>query len=90
MVILKPMLPEDIRKGVEGRLSKQVEKNKGKIKSSDIWGKKHLAYPINTHEEGYYIVYKLEVEPSKVTELESEIKLINDILRYTIVREDNQ
>lgn len=90
MVILKPMLPEDIRAGIEKRIKGIIEKNQGKLESSDVWGKKHLAYEINKHEEGYYIVYSLSLPTSAVDEVESEIKLINDILRFSMSRKDNQ
>ena len=90
MVILKPMLPEDIRAGIESRLKKVISKANGKIISTDVWGRKHLAYKINNQDEGYYIIYKLDINPDKVTGIKTELKLFNDILRYIIVREDNQ
>lgn len=90
MVVIKPMLPEDIRSGVEKKLKAIIKKHDNEIVESDVWGKKHLAYPIKKHEEGYYIVYKLKCNPETVHEMGEEIKIINDILRYMLIREDNQ
>ncbi len=90
MVILKPLLPEDIRSGIEKRLETLIKKMKGSIKDTDVWGKRHLAYKIDNHEEGYYIVYDLELDPSKVKEMNEEIKLFNDIIRFILIRKDNQ
>lgn len=90
MVILKPLLPEDIRAGIEKRLETLIKKHKGKITETDVWGKRHLAYPINKHDEGYYIVYQLDLPGEEVDEIEQELKLFNDLLRYLLTRSDNQ
>ena len=82
MVILKPMLPEDIRSGVMQRLEKIIIGHKGKVIKSDIWGKRHLAYPIKKHEEGYYIIYTMEMPAEAASELQKEIKLLPDVLRF--------
>lgn len=81
MVILKPLLPEDIRTGVTNKIEALIKKAKGKVDSQDVWGKRHLAYPIKKHEEGYYIVYKLSLDPDFVVEFQKELKLLSDILR---------
>jgi len=90
MVVLKPLLPEDIRAGIEKRLSNVITKAKGKILATDVWGKRHLAYKIKGHEEGYYVVYKLEISKDQVDVISKELKLISDILRILLVREDKQ
>lgn len=88
MVILKPLLPEDIRAGIQKRLESLVKKAKGSIVSQDTWGKRHLAYPIKKHEEGYYIVYDLELDPAHIVEFQKELKLISDILRSLLSKKD--
>jgi len=90
MVILKPMLPEDIKSGVEKKINDLVAKFKGKITNTDVWGKRHLAYRIGKHEEGYYILYDFEMESQHINEFQSEIKIMSDIVRYIIIRKDRQ
>ena len=53
-----------------------------------IWGKRHLAYVIEGNEEGYYVVYNLEIDKSKITEIQNKLKFMNDILRFLLVLED--
>ena len=89
MIIIKPLLPEDIKSKVLKNLEDFINKNSGKIISTDIWGKRHLAYKIKGHEEGYYVVLKLDISKKKVKDFESYLKLQNDILRYLLIREDN-
>lgn len=86
MIILKPLLPEDIRLNIQSKIEELVKKSGGTVVSQDLWGKKHLAYPIKKHEEGYYIVYKLTLKPSAVKELDTEMKLTSDILRHLLTK----
>jgi small subunit ribosomal protein S6 len=88
MIILKPMLTEDIRANVLKKIEELVTKSKGKIVNQDIWGKRHLSYIIEGNEEGYYVIYNFELEQSKIAEFEDHIKYMNDILRYLLIKED--
>lgn len=86
MVILKPLLPQDIRAKVEDRLKKILkETGKGSIVKSDVWGKKHLAYPIGGHEDGYYIVYEIEMDPTGIEEANKKMGLISEYMRFMFV-----
>jgi small subunit ribosomal protein S6 len=49
------------------------------------WGKRTLAYPIKKHETGYYVVVKLETEPTALPEFERAIKLDEGVLRHLVV-----
>lgn len=86
MVILKPLLPEDIRSGIQNRIEKAVHNAKGAIASTDNWGKRHLAYPIKKHDEGYYIVYQLTLDVDSSDKFQRELKLMNDILRFLLTK----
>lgn len=86
MVILKPLLPEDIRSGIQKRIEKFVKEAKGEVTATDIWGKRHLAYPIKKHEEGYYFVYQLNLEAENSDKFQGELKLMNDILRFLLTK----
>lgn len=88
MVIIKPLLPEDVKTKVLSKIEKFVSKASGKIHKTDIWGKRHLAYAIKSHEEGYYVVLDVEMEQANVKEFERSLKLETDVLRYLLVRED--
>ena len=88
MVILKPLLPEDIRSGIQKRIEKYVKEAKGEIINTDVWGKRHLAYPIKKHDEGYYLIYKLSLEANLSDKFQGDLKLMNDILRFILIKQD--
>ena len=86
--IVKPFLPEDVRDEVLKKLKSIIKKNKGTVEKEDIWGKRHLAYPINGHEEGYYIIYNLDLPQSKVETIQEEVRDLSDILRYMLMKSE--
>ncbi len=89
MVIIKPLLPEDIKSKVLKKIEKLVKQAGGKINETDVWGKRHLAYKIKSHEEGYYVVLDLNLDTDKVKEFEHDLKLESDVLRYLLIKRDN-
>lgn len=88
MLIMKPMLTEDIRANVLKKIEDNITKSKGKVLNQDLWGKRHLAYLIDGNEEGYYVVYNFELDKSKISQLDNELKFQNDILRYLLSTEE--
>jgi small subunit ribosomal protein S6 len=87
MLILKPLLPEDIKSNIIEDIEKLVKKYKGKITSTDVWGKRHLAYPIKKHDEGYYLIYKLDMEEENVKEFDRQLNLNSGVLRFLRIKQ---
>ncbi len=54
----------------------------------DHWGKRTLAYPINNHESGYYVIAKFESAVEALPEYERAVKLDESVLRFLIVLND--
>ena len=65
---------------------KGIIENGGSLLKVDPWGKKRLAYPIQKRSEGYYVLYIFESAPGFVAELNQSLRVIETILRYMIVR----
>ena len=86
MVALKPLLPDDVRKSVHKSIQELATELGGSVDDSDVWGKRYLAYKIQGHNEGYYIVYLLSLPTPGLKELKRQMELKQEILRYMIVR----
>ena len=54
------------------------------VKTEDI-GRRQLAYSINNHNKGHYIIFNLEGDPSKLLEIETKIKYNESIIRHLFV-----
>jgi small subunit ribosomal protein S6 len=88
-VLYHPDLEVDLAKGEE-RFKKIISENKGKIISSDNWGKKKLAYPIADNEHAVYVFYMAELDTQTVTKIEGLLNITDEIMRYLIARIDQK
>ena len=60
------------------------------IKTEDV-GRRQLAYSINNHNKGHYLLFNLEGDPSKLIDIENKIKYNDSIIRhlFIVVKEHN-
>ncbi len=52
------------------------------------WGKRTLAYPIDNHETGYYVIAQFESATEALPEYQRAVKLDESVLRHLIVLND--
>lgn len=87
-VITKGELPEGesakVLAGYEGLMTREG----GEILKRDDWGLKKLAYPIKKQFRGYYVNYDFVGSPASVAEMERLMRIDDNILRYMVVRVD--
>ncbi len=84
-VLLHPDLEIDIETPLK-QLEKEISTSGGKIIKRDDWGKRKLAYPINKHNFAIYFFYVLEMESTKVEDLEQALKLNDQVIRHLVVK----
>ena len=78
---------DDTMKEIESRLNK----TKSRIMNHVIWGKKKLAYPIQDHKYGTYIMAHYNGgDKNALDEFNSWLKLSDLVIRHMIVRLDNE
>ncbi len=63
-----------------------IEAGAGKVNEVNVWGRKHLAYPIADFREGTYVLVRTALEQPAIPELERELKLSNQVIRYLLIR----
>lgn len=85
--IFVPNLEEENRNQLLERLKGVIEGN-GTITNIDEWGMRKLAYEINDHREGYYVIVNFESNSEVVDELDRVSKISDGIMRHMIVRVD--
>ncbi len=89
VLIFKPDLSEEDRNTVFSRIKQVIDEN-GKLEEVHDWGKRKLAYEINYIKEGYYYIVNFDLDPQFVKEIERRCRLIDQIIRYMVVRVDEQ
>jgi len=68
--------------------TKIVSSNSGEIKRQEYWGLRNLAYKIRKNRKGHYTMFHIEAPASAIEELERNMRLNEDILRYLTVKID--
>ncbi len=86
--IIQPKLDEDGINGVNERVTQAITGQNGEVVSTEKWGQRKLAYPINNHFLGYYVLHNVKMPPSAVTEVERVLRLNEDVIRFLVVRKD--
>lgn len=91
MTIVHPEVAEDDLPGALDRISGFVAAAGGTVSETlrdSPWGRRRLAYPIRNGgrdvRDGYYTVYHFEIEPDRIDDIERELKLDDQVIRYLV------
>jgi small subunit ribosomal protein S6 len=86
VVIIKPSVADDEVPATVEKTSQYITERGGSVAEVNQWGRKKLAYPIKDFTEGNYVLTQFSMDPESTTELEANLELSEDILRYLLVR----
>ena len=87
-VVVNANLEDEARTAVVDKVKALVERFKGNITEVDEWGKKKLAYEIQKMKEAYYYFIRFEADVDAPAEIESRIRIMDGVIRFLIVRQD--
>ncbi len=89
--ILKPELSaEEHEKHIEF-YKENITSNGGEIVKVDVWGRQALAYPIEKHTDGYYVLIQFKADTNYANdELEKRFQFNENLIRYVIVMLDEK
>ncbi|MDR7302177.1 30S ribosomal protein S6 [Haloactinomyces albus] len=86
MVILDPSLDErNVASSLENFL-KVIRNDGGSIEQVDVWGRRRLAYEIDKHTEGIYVVLDINSESASVQEMDRQLNINETVLRTKVLR----
>lgn len=85
-LVLKPDLEDKAREELLSNVKKKMAGKDGKISKEDLWGNKDLAYPIKKNTKGYFAHFEFETDPAVAKDLDKNLKVEEDIIRYLLVR----
>src|ERR1044071_7297655 len=74
--------------GIADGIASQLETEGGEVKKREYWGLRGLAYRIKKNRRGHYMLLGLDAKPTFVTEMERQLGLNEDILRFMTLRVD--
>ena len=89
-VVVSAKIEDEERAAVVDKCKALIERFGGTITNVDDWGKKRLAYEIQKMKEGFYYFIQFEAESSAPAEIESRIRIMDNELRYLVVKNETK
>ncbi|GGY42866.1 30S ribosomal protein S6 [Parvularcula lutaonensis] len=65
-----------------------VKENGGKVEKTEYWGLRNLQYKIKKNRKGHYSLMQIDAPSEALVEMERQMKLKEDILRFMTIRVD--
>jgi small subunit ribosomal protein S6 len=65
-----------------------ISEHGGEVKKRENWGLRNLAYRMNKNRKGHYVLFNIEAPAPAVAELERNMRINEDVLRYLTIRVD--
>ena len=87
-VVVSAKIEDEDREKVINKCKAYVERFGGTITEVDEWGKKKLAYEVQKMKEAFYYFIRFEAESNVPAELESRVRIMDNVIRYLCVRQD--
>ena len=84
IIILNPNLSSKADNFVKD-FEKTLKANSFSIKKFEDIGRRQLSYSISNHNKGHYLLFNLEGDPTKLTEIENKIKYDESIIRHLFI-----
>ncbi len=89
--VVSVKLEDEARSAVIEKIKGLVERFNGTVADVDDWGKKKLAYEIQKMNEAYYYFIHFESDDADCpNELEQQLRIMDGVIRYLIVRQDEK
>lgn len=90
VVIADPTLDEEGVSTLNQRVAEMISAGNGTVTNTNVWGRRKLTYIIRKQTEGIYVQINFQMAPSASRELERMLKLDEQIIRYLIIRLDEE
>jgi small subunit ribosomal protein S6 len=86
LYIVRADLDDDKVQDAVKRVNTLIQRSGGTAERTNLWGKRKLAYEVKHQKEGSYVLQDFKLDPNRVPELESSLKITEEVLRHLIVR----
>ena len=66
--------------------SNVIAEHGGKVTKKENWGLRNIAYRIKKNRKGHYVLLNIDAPPAAVQEMERQMRISEDVLRYLTTR----
>jgi len=90
MFIVNPSVPEEELDKINSQLEGIITSGGGTVGKIEKMGKRHLAYDIGKHREGYYVLFVIAANGDIIRECERRLRVMDAVIKYITVRTDEE
>jgi small subunit ribosomal protein S6 len=72
--------------GLTDGFAKIIQDQGGKVAKKEYWGLRNLAFRIKKNRKGHYVLFNLDAPAAAVKEMERNMRISEDIIRFLTVR----
>lgn len=89
MLLLTPSLDDEAREAVLEKTQALVTAQGGTVDNLESWGKRKLAFEVESITEGDYVVLDFHAAPGAIAEIDRVLRITDAVVRFMVVhRED--
>ena len=85
LMTIYPLEDEKSKKGAED-VKSTLTKFGAEIESEKVFGDRDLTYEIKKNRKGHFVLITMKLDPAKLVEIDKEIKINQNILKYQFVK----
>ena len=87
-LVVSAKIEDDARTATVETAKEYITRVGGVVTEVEEWGKKKLAYEIQKQSEGFYYFIQFEAESNVPASVEQDVRIMDNVLRYLVVRKD--
>jgi small subunit ribosomal protein S6 len=84
--ILRPDVARESQEKIAQRMGEAVSREGGKLTTIENWGRRQLAYAVKKSKRGVYVYVKYVGGGAAVAEVERNLRMLDDVLKYQTVQ----
>ena len=86
--VVSAKIEDDERAAVVDKCKALIERFGGTVTNVDDWGKKRLAYEVQKMKDAFYYFIQFEAEATAPVEIENRVRIMDNVVRFLIVKQD--
>ncbi len=90
LFVVKPTLTDEETAAQIAKIKDIITKEGGELVATNDMGMRKLAYPVEKNDRGYYTVLFYKAEGSLIQELERNLKINEEVIKFLTVKYEKQ
>ena len=87
-LVVNAKIEDDVRTATVEKAKEYITRFGGTVTDVEDWGKKRLAYEVQKMREGFYYFIQFDADATVPAEVEQDVRIMDNVLRFLCVRKD--